>query len=344
MIDIKLLSGVFRLAAKRHFISSDLCSHLSLQIAEDSEILDVACRANPKAFPPYLLMSAVHSLVLDNPECELARFFSTVSSQQVSTEDAFPVFKNFILTNRELIESIICTANVNKTVLKRSACLRALLIEAAQRNGWKQVHLVDIGCSAGLNLLMDQWRMSYGSMAAVGPEESSVHFSIDVRGGVPPCLELPKILSRTGIDLDRFDLENPAHERWLLGCLFPDQPEIFNLTKAALECLRGMPPRFVIGNAATELANVLHSIPGNEPVVVMHSMTLYQMKLEHKISVNLAMNEAAKCRPIVRIGMEIHGSQTALLLAGSLGTATQTLGAADDDASWIQWNCDGKEG
>ena len=319
-------------------MDSDLCSYLSARSAESPSILDVAASSNPDAFAPYLLIAAVHSLVMTDPGCDLARFFPTVSGLPVPNEDAFPTFEQFILNNRDAIERLICSANVNKTVLRRSACLRAMLIEVVRRYGWQQVHLVDIGCSAGLNLLFDQWRISYGSLGEVGPDDSSVRFSIDVRIGSPPLGDAPQILSRTGIDLNRFVPGDPADEQWLLGFIFPDHPDVFRLTQAALDSLRKNQPRFVIGNASTELARVLEELPRDEPVVVMHSMTLHQMKPEHKSGVYRAIAECGKDKPIARIGMEMHGAQTALLLAGPGDAEPQVIGAANDDASWMHWN------
>jgi len=337
MIDASIASGMFRLAANRHFISSDLCSALSMKTADDPDILEIARRSNPGAFPPYLLMAAVHALVLEDPSCELARFFPTVSGLPVPADDPFPSFKKFVLENRGSIESIIRSAHVNKTVLKRSACLRALLVDVACKNGWNRVHLVDVGCGAGLNLLLDQWRMTYGAHGTVGPEDSPVQFSIAVRDGVPPLSEIPEILTRTGIDLNRFDLNDPAQERWLQGCLFPDQPEIFKLTKTALGVLREMPPRFMDGGAETELFQTLENLPGEEPVIVMHSMAVFQMRPEHKAAMNRAIQQTAETRPVVRIGMEITGNKTSLIRTDAGGVNQQAAGEADDDASWMSW-------
>jgi hypothetical protein len=338
MIDSAMLSETFRLAAKRHFSASDLWSSLAMRIAEDPDVLNVARVANPKAFPPYLLMTAVHRLVLAEPDCELAQFFPTVSTQPPPSSNPYPVFKAFVLGARKQITTLIQSANVNKTIVKRSACLRALLVDVANKKGWDRVHLVDIGCGAGLNLFLDNWRITYRGLGEVGPSDSGVHFSIEVRDGSPPPLgELPRLLTRTGIDLDRFDLEDAAQEQWLLGSLFPDHPDIFDLTKRALDVLRLQPPNFVTGNAGDELAQVLIELPGNEPVVVMHSMALFQMSPKQKQSVHQALRQAGQMRPVAKIGMEIVGSQTRLIAASLDDAEPLAAGEADDDAAWMRW-------
>ena len=338
MIDNAILSSTFRLAARRDFSTSVLWSSLAARIADDPDILEVAQFANAEAFPPYLLMAAVHSLVLKTSDCELARFFPTVSRRPMPSSDPYPAFKAFVLRAREQIASIIQSAHVNKTVLKRSACLRALLVEVANRKGWDRVHLVDVGCGAGLNLFLDHWRMTYGGLGDVGPADSTIRFAIELRTGSPlPLGDLPEILTRTGIDLDRFDLADEAQERWLLGCLFPDHPDTFDLTKQALAVLRRQPPRFVTGNAEIKLSKILGELPGNEPVVVMHSMALFQMSPEQKRSMGQAIRQTCLVRPIARIGMEILGDKTTLTLADPIEANPMTVGEADDDAAWMRW-------
>lgn len=338
MIDNKVLSSTFRLAAGRDFSTSGLWSALAVRVAEDPDILDIAQFANAEAFPPYLLMTAVHSLVLENSDCELARFFPTVSRQPVPGSDPYPAFKAFVLGAREKILPIIQSAYVNKTVLKRSACLRALLADVANRKGWDRVHLVDVGCGAGLNLFLDHWRMTYGNLGDVGPADSTIRFAIELRAdSSPPLGELPEILTRTGIDFNCFDLADAAQERWLLGCFFPDHPDLFDLTKRALAVLRREPPRFVTGNAEIELSKTLGELPGNDPVVVMHSLTLFQMSPKQKQSVSQAIRQACLVRPVARIGMEILGDKTTLIIADPDEPDPQTVGEADFDAAWMRW-------
>jgi hypothetical protein len=338
MIDLDILSGSFHLAAKREFQSSRLWSMLSERIAEDPDALAVARFSNPEAFPPYLLMSAVHSLLLEDPACPLARFFPTVSRRPAPDEDPYPLFKDFVIGSREKIELAIHSAHVNKTVVKRSACLRALLVTTAREKSWERVHLVDVGCGVGLNLLLDHWQIAYGGGGEVGPADASVRFSIEIRGGIPPPLGgLPVICTRTGIDLDRLDMKDAAQERWILGSLFPDHSDIFDLTKKAINVVRAEPPNFVIGNAGTELPTLLAALPESDPVVIMHSLALFQMTPECKRSVNQAIQRASQLRPVMRIGMEILGNTTALIIADPREGSSRVVGEADYDACWMRW-------
>lgn len=338
MIDYEMVAGTFRLAAKKHFVTSNLWSSIAARIAEDPDVLAIAQESTPGAFPPFLLLAAVHSLVLADPGCKLAKFFPTVSRDPIPDSDPYPVFKDFALGACKQISSIIQSAHVNKTVVKRSACLRALLVNVARKNRWDQVHIIDFGCSAGLNLLLDHWRITYGDFGTEGPQTATVHFSIEMRGGdYLPSGELPVILSRSGIDIDRFDLTNESHERWLLGNLFPDHTEIFELTKQAFSVLRSYPPRYVTGNAKYALAKILAKLPESEPVVVMNSFVLPSLSSDQRKSFHQTLHQARKFRPIARISMEILGNNAALMIDDLDGEGYTRVGESDDDATWMCW-------
>ena len=338
MIDKDILAEMFRMSTKQHFEKSPLTSHLANATADDDEVLEVVRCANTSAFAPHMLMATVHSLVMGDPGCDLARHFPSVSGRERPNEDPFPAFKAFVLEHKDRIMDIISKGRVNKTIFRRSACFRAALVEAARLNGWDKVHLVDIGCSAGLNLLNDQWRIRYGDLGEVGPEDSPVKFNIEVREGIPPMGDVPEILSRTGIDFDLFDLNDPAQENWLLGFLFPDDIGMVESTRGALRHLRMVPPNFVQGSVSEKLPGVLAGLPGDDPVVVIHSMLFYRLDPREKVVINRAIVECAKNRPTVRIGVEIIGREANIILADPMAEDQLYLGSAEHNAEWMSWS------
>ena len=338
MTEMDLVANTFKLAASRHFSASELYASLARQIAGDSQLLAIARHARTGSFPPFLFFTAVHSILLKNRDRELARFFQTVSRNPPPAHDPYPALRNFALKNSEEITSLIQSANVNKSVINRSACLRALILKAAAEMKLRRIHLVDIGCGAGFNLLLDRWRIDYSGLGSVGPPDSPVQFSIRLQGeGVPPILEMPAIISRTGIDLDRFDLRNDAHVRWLQGGLFPEQLEIREVQERALDVLRQEKPTIVQGDAVAELPAVLGKLPGTDPVIVSHSLMLHQLNFNQRRSLFRTLKQAAMDRPVVRIGMELGKPNCMLVMADGNGTEPVFVGEADDDAGWMRW-------
>ncbi len=270
------------------------------------------------------------------PFCYFQQY--TVSGQSIPGSDPYQIFKEFVLQHRERIIGLIETANINKTVIKRSACLRALIQKVASDNMWDRVHLIDIGCSAGLNLLMDYWRINYLGVGEVGPTDSSVYFSINLtNGGAPPLGDLPEFLSRTGLDLDSFNLENEADQRWLLGCLIPDCLETFEATRMAMPLLSQYAPRIVVGDAGAVLPSILASIPGNEPIIIMHSLVLCTMTPYQKQAIFRAIQKASELRPVARVCMEYAQKNCLLSISYGKDGGTMNVGEADADGSWMTW-------
>jgi hypothetical protein len=78
--------------------------------------------------------------------------------------------------------------------------------------------LVDLGCSAGLNLVADKlpspWR--------------------DESGGAVPTRPIPRIVERLGIDRRPLDALDPDVRSWLLACVWPGERERHERLAAAL--------------------------------------------------------------------------------------------------------------
>ena len=339
MTDLALISGAFLRAAERDFLASPLYVALSNRIAQDDEMLAIARHSKPGQFPPYLLLTAVHSLLFEDANDPLAEFYPSVGGRAGSLDGVYRPFREFVIRHRERLISIIASAHVNKSILRRSACLRPMIVEVASESGWSAIHLIDLGCGAGFNLLLDKWRFSYGGSSElhVGPPESPVCVPTSLRGGLPPHDPFPEILSRTGLDLDHVETMDAAHERWILSSQFPDDTLNLQLTRDALPLLRRDPPRFVIGDAASTLGQVLDRLPEAEPVIVMHSLALVLMRGEQRQQIAREIRTASTKRPIARIGMEIRESATSLAIAPGDGGNPRIVGEAELDGAWLFW-------
>ena len=78
------------------------------------------------------------------------------------------------------------------------------------RAGW--LSLVELGCSAGLNLFPDRYRYRYGAAPEIGEPDSPVLLSVECRGERKPPVPsaMPRIERRIGIDLSPIDLNADA--------------------------------------------------------------------------------------------------------------------------------------
>ena len=135
--------------------------------------------ARPHAHLPPMLLAGVHYLLLDGGEHSLADVYSGRS-----TASPAPLFRDLCLDRRDDLLEILNARTVQTNEVGRSALLGAALTWAAADE--ERVQLVDVGCSAGINLLCDRFRLDYGRLGATGPEDSPVQVDCSVSAGVPP--------------------------------------------------------------------------------------------------------------------------------------------------------------
>jgi len=198
-----------------------------------------------------LLPAALHRDVLAGaPEAApLAAFYPTAGGRVPdSPAPLAEALRRVILARREALETFIRRANVQTNETGRG--LAWLLPVAAL--GWPAVHLVELGASAGLNLVAEQRR--YRLTIAEVPEQTlrlggaeSSQFEVSVVGG-PDLSSLqdltglnpPTILSRTGGDSHPFHLRTAADELTLAAFVWADQPARLVRLREGIAALRAV--------------------------------------------------------------------------------------------------------
>ena len=104
----------------------------------------------------------------------------------------------------------------------RSAALMTGLLHLARRFGPK-LELLEIGSSAGLNLLIDRYRFDLGGVT-VGPQGSPVVLKPDWRGPPPPDAPV-EIVSVRGVDIAPLDISTDAAAKRLEAYIWVDAVE-----------------------------------------------------------------------------------------------------------------------
>jgi hypothetical protein len=337
-VNVDMVAATFLRAADQDFAESPHWSFLARQIASDQQLLEIAAAARPGHFPPYLLLAAVHQLVLEGEASELEPFHPSVGGSRAPDGDFFLAFRDCALRRRDRLAGVVARRSVNKTVLRRCACLRPLLIEAARRLAAERVHLVDIGCSAGYNLLLDRWGVIYEPGLRAGPANAPITVRTELRGGTPPVDGMPEIVERIGLDLDRIDMADADDRTWILGNLFPDDPDFDITLRAAQELLRS-PPRIVTGDAAETLPKTIGELDPSVPVVLMHSMMIHNLNTRQRAELFRGTREVARDRRIARINFELTpAGEGSLALAVDDIRKLTPVGRAAAEANWVFWD------
>ena len=157
-------------ANQAHREHSPLYERLARGVAEDREMLTLA--ANARSTPESsLLLTAAHYLLLGGEEGAVAAFYPSVAGE--ARGDPYPLFREFCLDHAEEIRTFISTRRVQQNEVRRCALLLPAFGLVAERVG-SPLALVEVGASAGLNLLFDRYAYDYGDGRLRGDTGSPV--------------------------------------------------------------------------------------------------------------------------------------------------------------------------
>jgi hypothetical protein len=168
--------------------------------------------------------------------------------------------------------------------------------------------VVDVGASAGLNLLCDSYRIDYGPHGATGPADSPVHIACRVVGGDPPIASrLPAFASRVGIDRSPIDLTDPDDARWLLACVWPDTGRLAH-TEAAINLAQSDPPTVIAGDATAALGDVLAALAPGTPAVIVTTWAFAYLESADRLDFMALLDRESGTRPLAWVSAEAAGT------------------------------------
>jgi hypothetical protein len=241
--------------------------------AADPELVALLDDTPEAQLRPNLLLAAVHHLLLGGLDHPLAAWYGTVVDEPRPATDGDPVaaWRDLCLGHRDELAPLLATrATQTNEVGRCTATMPAIAgVEAA---AGRPVGLVEVGASAGLNLLLDRWAYRYGSDGEVAPPGGSDLTLMATSSGpvpVPVPAALPTIVQRAGLDLAPVDIADEGEARWLLACLWPEQPKRIAQLRAALTIARRDPPALVTGDAVDDLAPLVRAVPVDAIAVVV---------------------------------------------------------------------------
>lgn len=224
LVNASLSDRFARFARQECAGSCDLYEHLALRIAADNELLRIASHARPGQPVPNLLFGAVQYLLLSGADHELRRYYDGLVEEPGDIRQSFPPFKDFCLKYADGIVTLLKTKIVQTNEVKRCAYLYPSFCHIYE-NIRKPLALIEIGTSAGLQLIWDQYGYSYGSGVVYGNPAGEVRIAAAIIGGgdtAPPLLpHSPPVTARIGVDLHINQLSDPEDRRWLRALIWP---------------------------------------------------------------------------------------------------------------------------
>jgi hypothetical protein len=163
---------------------SPLYERISGAVAGDADLLEWVQAAPPAAHLPPALLAAVHYVLLGDPAHPLAQVYAGRSEA-----DPAPMFLQLCRDRKDDVMALLATRHIQTNDCGRSALIGPGLTWLASRLDGP-LALVDVGASAGLNLMCPRYRIDYGPRGATGPSDSPVHIACRVVGGDPHISEL----------------------------------------------------------------------------------------------------------------------------------------------------------
>jgi hypothetical protein len=283
-------------------------------VADNEEVLSLLEGAPLPQRRPLLLLAAVHFLLLGGTEHPLASFYDTVGvvrgppTGPPPGDDVAACFADFCREHRAELERLISTRSTQTNEVGRCSSLLPGLCHVAATHGWQEpLSLLDLGTSAGLNLLFDDYAYTYraadgGGVRTAGATGSAVALECTVRDDLTrlPELRLPVMAERVGLDLAPVNPLSDDEALWLLACLWPDNLARFERLRAALANVRAaaQPPRLERGDMLTDLSHVVATMPGDGPLVVFHSWVAAYLSEEEQRTLTEQVAALGERRPV----------------------------------------------
>lgn len=292
--------------------AGSLYERVAVALSESGDAVHAIEAAPARKRNPALILAALHDLALAGRAPELAAAYAAGDGDAAGRAAIDTLLR---LTDAVVAVAVRRPPRPDET--GRCAVLYPAIAEAARRVGATSVGLVDVGCSAGLNLTVDRVGITYGDGHSLGDPSSPVRLSCSVVGGRSvPARPVPEVVARVGIDLDPVDVTDADDARWLRACLPPDQPERRAALDAELALAASDPPLLVRGDAVEVLPDALARVPADALPVVTTTWTLSSFSLEHRLRFLHRLDEAATGRPVAWVSAEGVGVAPAVPTLG----------------------------
>jgi hypothetical protein len=285
---------------------------------------------------PLRLFGGLHALVQAGQDAGLA----SVYAGEVTNQAAIVAILERVLAEHEVALLPWLDGPPQTNEPGRSAALMLGLLEVARRHGPK-VELLEIGSSAGLNLLIDRYRFDLGG-TVLGPADSPVTITPVWKG--PPAMAVPlDIVSVRGCDVAPLDATDPAVAARLAAYVWPEAPERLARVRAAIAMLRMQGVSLDRADAADWIeARLAEPQPAGVTRVLMHSVVWQYLPENVAERVRLAMQAAGKRataeRPLGWVMMEpdrAFGHQTIRVRSWPGTGEWATVATAHAHGTWI---------
>lgn len=329
---------------------SPLYAVLARGVARDRKLLTLASLAQIGHLAPNLLFGAVHYLLLQGANHALRQLYPTCGGHFDGSADPCQAFRDFCLTYREEIEQLVARERVQTNEVGRCALLfPALRVVHGELGG--PLAMIDVGASAGLNLLWDRYAYQYhddscASERLYGDRKSPVRLHCQVRNGLRPPLagDLPSVVWRAGLDLNPVDLTDPHAAQWLRALVWADQLDRWTVLDNAIRVAQENPPPVHEGDALDLVPVLVGEAPSDATICLVSTFVLNQLSVEAQRKLWDTLLQLGMDRTLGLIALQVWPDSRQIeirLTVFSGGQAvTRVLADCHQHGAWMAWRSD----
>jgi hypothetical protein len=245
------------------------------------------------------LLAGVFRLVLTGKAQRLVEFYPCLGGNAAAS-DVWPVMRNVIdAYAAELHDALAVTPQTNE--VGRSAPLLAGLFDLVAACGVRRIRLLEVGASAGLNLLLDQYAF-HGDSWQFGHANSMVQLAHAIDGQVRP--EPFTVVERAGCDLSPVDAATAQGRLLLTSFVWPFDVDRHRRLAGALEIAASHPVRVDKAPASEWLPGATAPVEPETLTVVWHSITQMYWDAEELAAVEAILQRAGAQQLLGEVGLE----------------------------------------
>ena len=245
--------------------------------------------------------------------------------------DAVP---DALAEHRGFLRRFVAEQAVQTNEVQRCWMLLPCFLEAARRAGAETVDLIELGPSAGLNLVWDRYGYRYGE-GSWGSPAAPLELRGEERRPVPGELlgVEPRVRGRIGVDRAPLDVTTEESARLLRSFVWPDQHWRLELLDAAIEAVRHDPPELVRGDFVEALPGLLAERSPDGLTVVFETAVLGYLDPAGRSRVYGALAAAGGAGPLAFVSNPHHGMNVQVWPGGE----AEVVARADFHGAWLEW-------
>jgi len=319
---------------------SPLYRELASRAASDPTILSIV--RDVKIYAPNLLFAAVRLLLRKGYLHPVSRFFPDFSDHPRTQGDFYLHFRSFCLEFKEQLKAVLSQRLLQTNEVGRCSLLLPAFGIVSRRAYYPNLSMIEVGASAGLNLLWDEYHYHYTDGQEWGPPSSAVHLSCSLVGSRRPPWprRIAPVKTRLGIDLNPLNLSDKDDMLWLEALVWPEHRCRLRTLRVAVSHARDRIPEVLRGEASELLRDVIDRVPPKSTVCVFQCFVQGQMCQDRCSQLSSVISDLANQRDLFRVSIDWYGRPTAQLVLSSYENATERrelLAECSGHGGWLRW-------